>query len=144
MENNIVLQVGVKILLKNKDGKYLMLRRSLEKYPDINGRWDIPGGRIETGKTLLENLKREVLEETGLELADKPPRLITAQDILRNNNRHVVRLTYIGEADGEVKLDTNENDMYKWYDWEELQKLDDVDVYFKELLNDKTNDLRCR
>src|SRR3989344_8931904 len=95
-ENKADLQVGVKILLKNKDGKYLLLRRSLKKYPEIQGRWDIVGGRINPGSTLLENLKREVKEETGLTLTGTP-RLLAAQDILRNNGRHVVRLTYLGD-----------------------------------------------
>lgn len=135
MENNIILQVGVKILLQNKEGKYLLLRRSLVKYPEIMGRWDIVGGRINPGQTLLENLKREIKEETGLELLGEP-RLIAAQDILRKSDRHVVRLTYTGEASGEVTLDTSENDIYKWYSWEELTALDDIDMYFKELLND--------
>jgi len=51
MENNLILQVGVKILLQNQKNKYLLLRRSLEKYPEIQGRWDIVGGRINTGQT---------------------------------------------------------------------------------------------
>ena len=48
----------------------------------------------------------------------------------------MVRLTYTGIAEGEIVLDTIENDMYKWYDREELVSLEDVDVYFKELIND--------
>jgi len=55
MENNIILQVGVKALLQNSEGKYLLLRRSLEKYPEIKGRWDIVGGRIDPGSILIEN-----------------------------------------------------------------------------------------
>lgn len=50
------LQVGVKVLLKNSTGKYLLLRRSKEKYPDVPVHWDMPGGRIEAGKPLMENL----------------------------------------------------------------------------------------
>lgn len=137
MGNNVTLQVGVKVFLQNKDGKYLLLRRSLEKYPEVKGRWDIVGGRIDAGKTLIENLRREVREETGLEIVGKPS-LIAAQDILRNSDRHVVRLTYVGEAIGDVKLDTAENDMYKWYTREELTKLTDLDVYFRELLDDNS------
>lgn len=137
MENNLILQVGVKILLKNKDGQYLLLRRSLEKYPNIKGRWDIVGGRIDTDKTLIENLQREVSEETGLEIV-RNPKLIAAQDILREAGYHVIRLTYLGKTKGEVELDTKENDLYKWYSWEELKRLDDVDIYFKELLNDQS------
>ena len=113
------------------------MRRSLEKYPEIKGRWDIVGGRINTGKTLIENLQREVFEETRLELLGTP-KLIAAQDILRKAGYHVIRLTYIGQASGEVKLDTSENDMYKWYSWEELMTLEDVDIYFKELLSNRS------
>ncbi len=127
------LQVGVKVLLKNQKGEYLLLRRSLEKYPEVNGRWDIVGGRINPGTALLENLKREVEEETGLEL--KECELVAAQDILKND-RHVVRLTYVGQAFGTVRLDTSENDMYQWLTKDELVKIDDLDNYFKSLINE--------
>lgn len=133
MEDKIILQVGVKILLRNGKGEYLLLRRSLKKYPDIQGRWDIVGGRINPGTALLENLQREVKEETGLEIVGQP-KLIAAQDILRGD-RHIVRLTYTGESKGEVTLDVAENDMFQWYTFEELLKLQDVDVYVKELLD---------
>ncbi|OGF69710.1 hypothetical protein A3H65_02170 [Candidatus Giovannonibacteria bacterium RIFCSPLOWO2_02_FULL_45_14] len=134
MEGNIVLQVGVKILLKNREGRYLLLRRSAEKYPEIKDRWDIPGGRIDSGTTLLENLKREMTEETGLALSGTP-KLIVAQDILRNTDKHVVRLTYIGMADGEVKIDPSEHDSFRWLDWEKVKHLDGLDTYFKELID---------
>ncbi len=62
------LQVGVKVLLRNKENKYLLLRRSPEKYPNAPLDWDIVGGRINPGLTLLDNLKREVKKETGLDL----------------------------------------------------------------------------
>jgi len=128
------LQVGVKVLLKNAEGKYLLLRRSLEKYPDIKGRWDIVGGRIEIGTPLLENLAREVKEETGMDLVGEP-RLCAAQDILRAPGRHIVRLTYVGQAKGEIVLDMSENDQYRWLTGEELMRLEDVDVYVKGLLD---------
>jgi ADP-ribose pyrophosphatase YjhB (NUDIX family) len=136
MGNNILLQVGVKVLLKNKEGKYLLVHRSLEKYPEVkSGRWDIVGGRINPGVSLIDNLKREIKEETGLELIGEP-RLIAAQDIIPKPDRHIVRLTYVGEADGGVVLDTEENDQCRWYTMDEVMKLEDVDNYFKKLLNE--------
>ncbi len=127
------LQVGVKILLRNSEGKYLLLHRSPEKYPEVNNLWDIPGGRIEASVPLLENLKREVKEETGLDLQEEP-RLISAQDILRIPGRHVVRLTYVGEINGQVELKGEEHNDFKWFTLEELEKLTNLDSYFKDLL----------
>jgi 8-oxo-dGTP diphosphatase len=128
---DIQLQVGVKILLKNKDGKYLVVCRSAEKYPEVGAKWDIVGGRIDPGTNLLENLKREVMEETGLEIKYEP-KLITAQDILRPH-KHIVRLTYTGFADGEVKL-SDEHTEYKWLSLEEISKIENIDSYLKDAL----------
>ena len=127
------LQVGVKALLKNLEGKYLVLKRSAKKYQDVKGDlWDIVGGRIEPGTTLVENLKREVREEVGLELLDSP-KLVGAQDILKVPGRHVVRLTYTANISGEPKLNSDHTD-FKWLILEEMKQFADLDVYFKELL----------
>ena len=134
---DITLQVGVKILLKNKAGRYLFLRRSLAKYPEVQGRWDIAGGRIDPGKDLLTNLQREVMEETSLKILGTP-KLVAAQDIIiPDKSRHVVRLTYLGNAsEDEIFLDVSENDMHKWMTWEEAKAMNDVDIYLRELLED--------
>ncbi len=129
------LQVGAKALIINDEAKYLLLRRSVKKYPEAKGRWDIPGGRIEPGTPLRENLAREIKEETGLDLVGVP-KVLAAQDILRVPSKYVVRITYSVNATGKILLDTEENDEYKWYTKEELLRLDDVDMYFKELLDD--------
>lgn len=126
------LQVGVKILLKNSEGKYLFLRRAAEKYPDVKDGWDIPGGRINIDSNLFENLQREILEETGLILAAEP-RLIAAQDIMRPD-KHVVRLTYVGEAAGDIIL-SDEHDDFDWFSKEDLKNLENCDKYLKELVN---------
>ena len=134
----IELQVGVKILLRNGEGKYLLVRRSLTKYPEVGQhQWDIVGGRIDPGSPLLDNLKREIKEEVGLDLANEP-RLVAAQDILRIPGRHVVRLTYVGDIEGEPKLDPNEHSDFGWFTLEEIRNLEGLDLYFKEVLNSKS------
>lgn len=127
------LKVGVKILLKNKEGKHLIIKRSAKKYPEAGlDLWDIVGGRIEPGSTLIDNLKREIKEETGLKLISEP-NLICAQDILRVAGKHVVRLTYVGEGEGEVIL-SDEHDDYKWLTIDEISRLEGLDNYFTEVL----------
>lgn len=125
------LQVGVKILLKNSEGKFLLLRRSAEKYPDVKDGWDIPGGRINIDSNLLDNLKREIKEETGLALIGEP-RLVAAQDIMKPD-KHVVRLTYVGEGNGEIIL-SDEHDAFNWFSVEDLRQLENCDHYLLELI----------
>lgn len=48
-----------------RDGEILLVRRGSE--PGI-GKWSVPGGSVEIGETLVEAIKREVMEETGLEI----------------------------------------------------------------------------
>lgn len=129
------LQVGVKILLKNPAGKYLLVRRSPKKYPEVGAKWDIVGGRINPGTPLLDNLKREIKEETNLDLTDQV-KLVAAQDILRVPGRHVVRLTYTGTIAGEPRLDEDHSE-YRWFTIDELMALtaQELDSYFKELLD---------
>ena len=130
------LQVGVKVLLKNKSGKYLLVRRSPTNYPSAQCGWDIVGGRIKIGTPLLMNLKREVREETGLKLV-KVEKILAAQDILRIKGRHVVRISYLGVASGKVKLDEDENMEYKWFTPCELRKLPkkSLDMYFAKVID---------
>lgn len=133
---SIELQVGVKILLRNKEGKYLLLKRSSQKYPEVNELWDIVGGRIDPGVSLLENLRREVKEEINLDLEGEQT-LIAAQDILKVPGRHIVRLTYLGDINGEPELDTDHTE-FRWFTIKEIKALDGLDRYFKELIDKGT------
>ena len=126
------LQVGVKALLRNKEGKYLLVRRSPDKYPEAANRWDIVGGRINLGQTLLENLKREIKEETQLEMK-KEPKLVAAQDIRCIAGKHIVRLTFVGEMDGDPVLDGDHTE-FGWFAAEEIKNLEQLDIYVKELI----------
>ncbi|MCL5009209.1 MAG: NUDIX domain-containing protein [Patescibacteria group bacterium] len=129
------LQVGVKILLKNPAGQYLLVRRNPKKYPEVGPKWDIVGGRIEPGSPLLDNLRREILEEVRLKYAGEP-KLVAAQDILRVPGRHVVRLSYTGEIAGEPVLDDDHLEA-RWFEAAEIKNLNEaeLDIYFKELVD---------
>ena len=46
-----------------ENGKILLVERGKEP---LKGYWSIPGGIVETGEKLVEGVRREVAEETGL------------------------------------------------------------------------------
>ena len=125
------LRVGVKAILENSEGKILLLKRSPEKYPQVKTLWDIPGGRIDPGSTLFDNLKREIEEETGFTIVDEP-RLIAAQDIIYEG-KHVVRLTYYTKTEGVIPKLSDEHSEYRWLSKAELKSFDGIDPYLAEV-----------
>ena len=55
--------VAVSAVVRDAGGRYLLVRRSAQ--PE-QGRWTLPGGRVESGERMEDAVVREVLEETGL------------------------------------------------------------------------------
>lgn len=56
------------------EGKVLVLRESSQYADGTNaGKFDVPGGRLKPGERFDEALRREVLEETGLEVTIGAP-----------------------------------------------------------------------
>lgn len=56
--------IGVGALILNRD-RILMAQRGKEP---LKGWWSLPGGLVETGESLETAVRREVREETGLEI----------------------------------------------------------------------------
>ena len=76
--------VGVGVVVWRGD-QILLARRG--RAPRL-GQWGLPGGAQETGETLFEAARREVLEETGIEI--RPTAIVTAVDgIVRDTDGRV-------------------------------------------------------
>jgi 8-oxo-dGTP diphosphatase len=55
--------VGVGAVIVDENGRVLLVRRAR---PPLEGHWSLPGGLLELGETLIEGVRREVAEETGV------------------------------------------------------------------------------
>lgn len=96
-------------------GKVLILRRAKEKDP-LRNRWDFPGGTLEDGEQPILGARREVREETGLELKDL--QLFYCVSILDNSrNKQFVTLIFLGETNTDprgIKLNRREHSEFRW------------------------------
>lgn len=58
--------LGVYAIIE-KDDRLLLVKKTRGPY---TGMWDLPGGSPAHGETLFQTLQREVVEETGIEIAE--------------------------------------------------------------------------
>lgn len=120
-------RVAQKVALCNTKGQVLIVRFSSNPRTvrRVWGKWDFPGGGVETGETMEEGFAREIREEIG-RVRIKIGELLTVADWVRAS-RPLVRtvcLFYAGEfLGGEIELN-EEHDAYKWVKPKDLKRYD--------------------
>lgn len=130
MEQNPLITVGA--LICDGEGNVLMIQT--HKWSD---KWGIPGGKVKWGEDLVDGLKRETLEETGLVIDNIE--FITVQEAIKSpvfyKEAHFILVNYTAKADG-MKPGVNLNDEAEDYAWvsPELAYNMDINEYTKVLL----------
>lgn len=110
-------------LIRDAEGRFLMIRTHKWSH-----RWGIPGGKIQRGESCEEALRREVSEETGLELGEVV--FVMVQDCIEPpeflRSAHFLLLNYLADCFGvgpEVQLN-EEAQEYAWVTLEEGLAMD--------------------
>ena len=119
-----------------KDGRVLVLHDPIEGL-------DFPGGKIQEGEakdgdasSLTEALKREVREETGLEIEVFDPFTVWYYEFPKSH-RNYPKVNYIvgfkcKYVSGDVQI-SEEHDNFKWVDKNNFKEVDDGSGYFDAL-----------
>lgn len=136
MKKDALFCVGQKAFIE-KNGKILLLNDPLVGL-------DFPGGKIQEGEaqegkanSLIDALKREVREETGLEIEVFGPFTVWYRKFLEKNHRNYGKEVYLVAfrckyVSGEIKL-SNEHNKFKWVDKNDYKEVDDGSEYFDAL-----------
>ncbi|OMI26604.1 DNA mismatch repair protein MutT [Bacillus haynesii] len=120
-QNGIVLVASVSIF---SDDKVLMIK---ENKPAAINKWNFPSGRIEYGEDILYSARREVKEETGLDV-----NLIAATGVynfISSTKNQVILFHFIGEVTGgSLKLEEDEILDSKWIKVSDLATFENEDL----------------
>lgn len=110
---------------------FLALLRTLsdESRP---GKWDLPGGNVEYGENNLDSLRREIMEETALEIENLHPSKIEGH-MEEGVDRYRLFCGYVAYATTAVVILSDEHTKYRWVSKEEFLTLDSAD-YLKEFV----------
>lgn len=110
-------RVGLGVLIF-KDGKILIGKR-LSAHGE--GVWAPPGGHLENGESLEECAKREVLEETNLEIGNIKIGPLT-NDIFKETKKHYITCFMLSnEIKGLLKvLEPEKCESWQWFDLNNL------------------------
>ena len=120
MNKYIKVGIGVMIL----DGNKILLGHRSKNKKDTGGIyevdcWTVPGGKQEYDETFLEGAKREVKEETNLNVDDLE--LFNASDDIQTD-RHYITLQVIAKKySGKLKImEPEKEDDWQWFDLDDL------------------------
>lgn len=110
-----------------RDGKKILLVKRA-KHLSNGGKWAIVGGFVDRDETCEDAIKREVKEETNLDVThlklirvnDNPNRI--------NEDRQNIAFVYDIRAKGELKGDDSEVEESKWFDFDKIP--DETDFAF--------------
>lgn len=108
MNNEKTIYFATKAVIV-KDNKFLAMHKSVAKGPWL----ELPGGRMEFGESAEETLKREIFEETKLEV--KPVKILDTWNYV-GEDYQITGIIYLCEIEsGEVTL-SEEHDSFQWLD----------------------------
>lgn len=110
--------IEVSAAIIEKDGKVLIAQRPGDKSQGY--KWEFPGGKVESGETAEESLKREIKEELNIDIKVKA---LLGENIYEYPSGIIKLIGFYSEwISGDLKM--HEHKSLKWVTVDELKSYD--------------------
>ncbi|PIT93075.1 MAG: hypothetical protein COU06_01950 [Candidatus Harrisonbacteria bacterium CG10_big_fil_rev_8_21_14_0_10_38_8] len=121
MEHQL-FKVTQNVVVRNPEGLVLLLKHT-------TGKWLLPGGKINSGESSMDGLKRELKEETGIKDFEVERILDISTWIGDNEGTYIVTfLINISDIP-----DINLSEEHSEYAWSGLNELDKYDFWHEDI-----------
>ena len=126
-KNNKLHIVSVVAVIRNTEGRYLVLKRS-EREIAYPGMYTFPGGKVEDNDTIEETLAKEAKEEANIDL--KPGKiLLKDKSFIRPDDQTVKVFSYLCEIENSDNLKISDDFTdYKWVLFDDLKDIPHVGI----------------
>lgn len=105
-----MIRIGTASIIEDDDGRILLTKRNKEP---LRGYWVLPGGGIKFGERIEDALKREIKEETGLNIDIRD--FITHYEIINKKSKvHRIIFYYKSKSKGGVGKPSDDTSELKW------------------------------
>ena len=118
-------------VIVNKDS-ILFVRRAQDDF--MGGIYELPSGKVDFGESLIEALKREILEETNLVIKD----IIGLCDTFDYKSKRGVQTRQFNfvvsvEDINILRLDSKEHDLFEWIQFKNIETSEILDDMMKSI-----------
>jgi 8-oxo-dGTP diphosphatase len=121
MSESLIL-VSLRAIVK-KGNEILLVQRALDDSWEP-GTWEFPGGKVDPGEDLNDALKREVKEETGLDVRVEEPLFFWDEKINKEKYAHLRHVVLFFECSVPINAKfkiSNEHNDYTWLNLREIK-----------------------
>lgn len=117
--------VAVGAVIQDDENRILLVKHKRERGGYWQGKWICPGGKLEYGEDIEKGIRREVREETNLEIELLRP-LVPFERIVKANEKtvlHVIYIDYVARLlGGELKVGSDVGEAL-WIERENVAKM---------------------
>ena len=111
-----IVHVAVGVIVSN--GAFFLTKRL--EHVHQGGKWEFPGGKVESGESVAQALHRELQEEIAIDVLSCMPLIQIAHDY--GDKQVLLDVFIVDNFQGEPTA--QEGQQARWFDLEELQHVD--------------------